>query len=76
MKVADVNRRTDTLLPKWGLVGRFRTQHFAVLDGRSDSFKPYQYIRESNCLTNFFDSVCSATQNIVGEKDQFATKIS
>ena len=41
----------------------------------SDLFKPYQYVRESNCLTNFLDHGCFATQNLVGDKNQFAAKI-
>ena len=42
---------------------------------RTDSFKPYQYVRESNCLTNFLDHVCFATQNLVGDENQFLEKI-
>ena len=41
----------------------------------TDLFKPYQYVRESNCLTNFLDHGCFATQNLVGDKNQFAMKI-
>ena len=40
-----------------------------------DSFKPYRYVREINCLTNFLDHVCFATQNLVEDKNQFAAKI-
>ena len=40
-----------------------------------DLFKPYQYVRESNCLTNFLDHGYFATQNLDGDKNQFAAKI-
>ena len=32
-------------------------------------------MRENNCLTNFLDHVYFATQNLVGDKNQFAAKI-
>ena len=41
----------------------------------TDSCKPYQYARDFNCLTNFLDHVCFATQNLVGHKKQFLAKI-
>ena len=41
----------------------------------TDSFKPYQYVRESNCLTNFLDHSCFATQNLDGDRNQFLAKI-
>ena len=40
----------------------------------TDSFKLYQYVRESNCLTNFLDHVCFATKNLVGDMNQFLAK--
>ena len=40
-----------------------------------DLFKPYQHVRESNCLTNFLDQGCFATQNLVGDNNQFLAKI-
>ena len=30
---------------------------------------------ESNCLTNFLDHACFATQNLVGDKNQFVATI-
>ena len=41
----------------------------------SDLFKPYQDVRESNCLTDFLDHGCYATQYLVGDKNQFLAKI-
>ena len=41
----------------------------------TDLFKPYQYVREINCLTNFLDYGCFATQNLVRDKNQFGAKI-
>ena len=35
----------------------------------------YLYVRETGGLTNLLDNVCFATQNLVGEKKQFAAKI-
>ena len=60
--------------------GQILRQSVTVSDGLgplpgSDLFKPYQYVRESNCLTNFLDHNCFATQNLVGDKNQIAAKI-
>ena len=52
--------------------GRHRAQ---VLRGCKHLFKPYWYVRESNFLTNFLDHACFAIQNLVGNKNQFAAKI-
>ena len=35
----------------------------------------YLYVRETGGLTNLLDNVCFATQNLVGEKNQFMAKI-
>ena len=49
-----------------------RLAEISFASGEStDLFKPYQYVRESICLTNFLDHGCFATQNLVGDKNQF-----
>ena len=32
-------------------------------------------MKESDCITNFLDNGCFATQNLVGDKNQFEAKI-
>ena len=47
-----------------------KQEEYAQTKDRPDSFNPYRYVTESNCLKNVLETVCFATQNLVGTRLQ------